>query len=132
VAAVPLQPLWCLDPLALLGKSTIPLAMLVTGALLASISFKSIENIKLLALSQTVKLLALPLVVGLILKSLGIKGIFAEILFLEATMPCLASSAVYALRFGGDVKLAVEGSFWSHALALGTVPLFFWVVGSSF
>jgi predicted permease len=126
VAAGLAWPAWSLDAVTLLGKSTIPLAMLVAGGLLAGVDFKSIENIDLLGLSLGVKLLALPLVVGLALKTLQIKGIFADILFLEACMPCLASSGVYALRFGGDVKLASEGSFWSHLLALLTIPLFFW------
>jgi predicted Na+-dependent transporter len=49
--------------------------------------------------------------------------------FLQACMSSLASSGIYALRFGGDVKLASSASFWSHLIALGTIPLLFWLFG---
>lgn len=118
-------PSWTLQTAQGLGQATIPLAMLVTGGLLAGASLKSLENKGFLALSLGVKLLALPILVGLGLKTLGIQGVLAGVLFLEASMPSLASSGVYALRFGGDVKLASEGSFWSHLIALATIPALF-------
>jgi predicted permease len=120
-------PSWALNAATGLGAATIPLAMLVTGGLLAGASLKTIENKGFIALSQLVKLLALPVLVAVGLKSLGIEGVWAGVLFLEACMPSLASSGVYALRFGGDVKLASEGSFWSHLLSLATVPALFWL-----
>jgi predicted permease len=122
-------PAWAMETLTQLGKSTIPLAMLVAGGLLAGVNFKSIDNKGLLASSQALKLLLLPVLVGFTLKILHLHGVWAGLLFLEASMPCLASSGVYALRFGGDVKLATSGSFWSHLAALVTVPLLFWLFG---
>jgi hypothetical protein len=68
--------------------------MLVRGGLLAGVGFKSIENKGLLDSSQLVKRLILPVLVGLTLKSLHVQGVLAGLLFLEASMPCLASSVV--------------------------------------
>lgn len=120
-------PSWALKTASGLGQSTIPLAMLVTGGILAGVSLKTIENKGFISVSLFVKLLALPVLVGLGLKSLGIQGVRGGVLLLEAAMPSLASSGVYALRFGGDVKMASEGSFWSHLAALATLPLLFWL-----
>lgn len=122
-------PSWALESLSLLGKATVPLAMLVSGGLLAGVSFKSVENKGFLATALSIKLLLLPVLVGLALKSLGIQGILAGVLFLEASMPTLASAGVYALRFGGDVTLASSGSFWSHLIALASIPALFWLFG---
>jgi predicted permease len=117
-------PSWLDGSLTSLGQATIPLAMLATGALLGATTSKSIENKGILGTALLVKLAALPLIVAISLKMLGIHGVSAGVLLLEAAMPCLASSAVYAARFGGNVKLGAEGSFWSHLAALATFPVF--------
>lgn len=118
------QPLphWLSVTLDGLGQSTIPLAMLATGGLLAASGHKIIENKGVLGLSLLLKLLVLPVLTLLILKNLRISGILAGILLLQACMPSLASAAVYASRFKGDPVLAGNSSFWSSLASLATIP----------
>jgi malate permease and related proteins len=124
-------PSWLYVTLDGLGQSTIPLAMLATGGLLAASGRKMIENKGVLGLSLALKLLVLPALTLLVLKSLEITGILAGILLLQACMPSLASAAAYASRFKGDPVLAGNSSFWSSLAALGTIPAWM-ALGSAF
>lgn len=115
-------PAWGQESVHQLGQATIPMAMLATGGLLAASGRKMHENKGVLGLSLTLKLLALPALMLLGLKTLGIQGLLAGILLLQASMPSLASAAAYASRFKGDPVLAGNSSFWSSLAALGTIP----------
>jgi predicted permease len=115
-------PPWLFVTLDGLGQSTIPLAMLATGGLLAASGRKMIENKGVLGVSLSLKLFVLPALTLLILKSFAITGLLAGILLLQACMPSLASAAAYASRFKGDPVLAGNSSFWSSLAALGTIP----------
>jgi predicted permease len=66
----------------------------------------------------------LPAIVLVALKVLGIHGVLAGILVLQAAMPSLASAAAYASRFGGNPEMAGEGSFWTSLASIVTIPAF--------
>lgn len=116
-------PAWLGQSVHQLGQATIPMAMIATGGLLAASGRKMTENKAVLGLSLGLKLILLPALVLLGLKMLGIEGLLAGILLLQASMPSLASAAAYASRFEGDPVLAGNSSFWSSLAALGTIPL---------
>lgn len=116
-------PTWAFQTIEGLGQSTIPMAMLATGGLLAVSTRKVIGNRLFLWLGLGLKLVALPALTVLILKMTDIKGVLAGILLLQAAMPSLASAAAYASRFRGDPVLAGRSSFWSSLVALVTIPL---------
>lgn len=115
-------PDWAHGTLEALGSSTIPMAMLATGGLIAAAGRNMAENKAVLGLSLALKGLVLPAAVLLGLKMLGIQGLLAGLLLLQACMPSLASAAAYASRFDGDPVLAGNASFWSSLAALGLIP----------
>lgn len=117
-------PAWIHFSLQGLGQSTIPMAMLATGGLIAAASGNPFENKAFLGTVAILRNLALPLVTLILLKTLGITGVLAGILLLQSAMPSLASSAAYASRFQGDPFLAGWGSFWTSLISLATIPLF--------
>lgn len=124
------MPSWAHLSLSGLGHSTIPMAMLAIGGLMAASGRKMTENKGVLALSLGLKLFVLPALTLLALKSLGIQGVLAGILMLEASMPSLASAAAYAVRFEGDPVLAGNASFWSSLMGLATIPAWIAVGGA--
>jgi len=48
--------------------------------------------------------------------------------YLIATMPVAISCSVMTERYGGDVSLAAEGTFYSTLFSLLTVPAMFWLI----
>jgi predicted permease len=119
------MPGWLLFPIAELGQATIPLAMVVTGAILSEVRLGSQANWKLLGWASAIKLLALPAVALLVLKTWQPAALVAGQIMLQAAMPSLASTGIYARRFGGDVAQGAAGSLVTTLLC----PLFlpFWM-----
>jgi predicted permease len=117
-------PDWASWTLNSLGQTTIPLAMVAIGALLGTSDGNSIGNKWVLGTVVGLRLLAAPALVLLGLKMIGIKGVLAGLVLLQAAMPSLASTAAYASRFGGDPVLGGKGSFWTSLGSLATLPLF--------
>jgi predicted permease len=120
------MPVWLFEPMDMLGKATIPMAMLATGAILAQSTAAWKGRELALAFMAFFKLAVLPFVAFIILKPFKINdfhGIWASVVLLQAAMPSLASSGVYARRFGGDAALAATGSLITTVLCLITLPL---------
>jgi len=116
---------WLLEPVSMLGKSTIPLAMIAVGAILSEVRWKQQKQNKLLAWTVALKLVALPAIVLMLLKAWQPTAIIAGVLLLQASMPSLASAGVYARRFGGDAGLAASGSLLTTLLCPVALP--FWM-----
>lgn len=116
-----MPPGWLLDALNWPAQATIPLAMIVIGAILAPKSIKVLEIKGEILTVAMLKLAALPALAFLVLKVLDLKGLSADTVMLQATVPCLASTAAYAQRFGGDPKLAAQASFLTTMLSFGTI-----------
>lgn len=119
-------PPWVYEPLDALGKATLPLAMIATGAILAQATGSWQGRGTLLASVAVVKLVVLPLLVLICLKPFkngAFGGVGASLVLLQAAMPSLASAGVYARRFGGDAGLAASGSLVTTLLSPLTLPL---------
>ncbi len=114
-----------LEPISALGKTTLPLAMVCTGCILAGAGGLRTASWGLIGVMGGVKLVLLPLIVYLAFKDNSFSDSSHGVLLLQAAMPCLASAGVYAQRFGGDAKLAAQGSLFTHVLAIFT--LIFWL-----
>lgn len=119
-------PVWLFEPIEALGKSTLPLAMLATGAILAQSGAIWQGRGRLLGSLGAYKLLILPGLAYLCLKPLQngpFGGVGAALVLLQAAMPSLASAGIYAKRFGGDAPLAAAGSLASTLASPLTIPL---------
>lgn len=120
--AVPLQ---CVHVMGWVGKFTIPMALLMIGWLLSEAYGKTQFNASI-ALSCFIKLVFVPALVLVLLKSFGsfLQPVVKTVILLEAAMPAMSSSAVFAKRFGGDTQLASSGVFYGTLFSFLTVPFF--------
>lgn len=118
-------PRFFLDTSKILGDATIPLAMLVVGAILASGQFKEGATFKEISSIVFCRLILIPIIYLAILGQFkGISPLLRSIIILQASMPSASSSPLLAKRFGGDYDLAASGVFFSTLFSIVTIPIF--------
>lgn len=110
------------------GSTTIPLSMLLMGALIANIELKEsflfhLKN-KTLWMVTFVRLMVIPLCLfPLLFISLPLPLLVTAILV--SGMPAAPTIALYAQKFGGDTNYAAMGSAWTSLLSIVTIPFLY-------
>lgn len=108
------------------GSTTVPLSMLLIGALIANMSltnFSLLKN-KTLWLITVVKLLLIPLLLfPVILFSLPFSILATAVLV--SGMPSASTIALYAQKYGGDMNYAAMGTFLTTLLSVLTIPILY-------
>lgn len=118
-------PRFFLDGSRLLGDATIPLAMLVVGAILASSKFRSGVNFKVISTIIFCRLIFMPLLfLGIIAFFKDLTPLMRSIIILQACMPSASTTPLLARRFGGDHDLAANGVFFTTLISIITIPVF--------
>lgn len=120
-------PVFVLDTCKILGDATIPLAMLVVGAILAGgrSSDAARPRIKEMATLVFCRLILIPLIFLGVAKFIpGISDLMRSVIVLQACMPSGATSAIFAKRFGGDQNMAANGIFYTTLISIITIPIF--------
>ena len=112
----------------LLSQATSPLAMIVVGILLSRSNIKEcITNGKLYIIS-IFKLLIFPLLIFLVLKTLGFIGMEIIIPTVMLSMPTAAYVAMFSANLGNDANLASQIVFISSLMSLITIPIMVYLV----
>ena len=81
------------------------------------------------------RLIAVPLCTAGVLALLNFSGLVSlhgvpyHVIITEEAMPCAAYGAIFATKFGSDVKFASKTVAIATALSVLTIPLVVWVVG---
>jgi len=121
-------------PLKGLGGTTLYLAIIYLGVLLAQSKIKnSLQSINVYALSFN-KMFLLPVVFIFMFKALfnvlniEINTVAFSSLILESAMPCMAILVLVAKRFGGDDELAMKNVFISHIFSLISLPFILYML----
>jgi len=122
------------NPLRGLGKSTIYMAMLYVGAILAqNPMIKSFRKPEIYMLVFN-KMLLIPFVL-LVMINISSSifnfeiGIIAKtVVVMQTAMPCMAMVVVLAKKFGSDDIHATENLFLSTILSLATLPLIYYLI----
>ena len=118
-------PAFFLEASHILGQATIPLALLVIGAILAGGRLRkkvSYRTISFLVICRLVVMPALALVVTALFTNLPY--LIRAIIVLQAAMPSASTTPLFTQRFGGDHNLAASGVFFTTLLSIVTVPFF--------
>lgn len=122
------------NPLAGLGKTTLYLAMLYIGILLAKSKVVTMfKKIDVLVLSLN-KLLIIPIILILSIRlilnifSVHMNEIAFSVIILEAAMPCMTILVILAKRFGADDKKAMEDFVVSTILSILSLPLIIYLM----
>jgi len=106
-----------------IGKTTTPLAMLVVGALLATLPVsRLIGDWRVFAISA-LRLLILPILAFLILSPLISDRMLLMTTVLLIAMPVAANTVLLSEEYGVDATLASQGVFLSTLLSLASIPL---------
>lgn len=121
-------------PFSGLGKTTIYLAMLYIGAVLAQNPvFAAFRKTEIYMLIFN-KMLLIPFLLLLIINitssvfNIHIGNIAKTVVVMQTAMPCMAMVVVLAKKYGSDDIHATENLFLSTILSLATLPLIYFII----
>ena len=97
-------PVFLSDAVNMLGRCTMPLAMLIVGSILSQVNFKTVFE-KAAFYYSAIRLVAIPAVIFTVLKLLGTDPIVTGVSVLSAAMPAALISAMLAQQYGRDALL---------------------------
>jgi len=117
-----------------LGSTTLYLAMIYIGIMLANTSFVKPFTRKDTLLLSFSKLLLIPVILLFIVSlirqyaAFEIDRLALSVLILEASMPCMTILVILARRYGADDRRAMENFVASTVLSLLTLPVILWLM----
>ena len=109
--------------LEMLGNTTTPLSMLFAGSILADMKAKEVFTNKHVMVGSFIKLMLLPLLVLVLLKSLATDEIMIGIPVVITAMPTATNCAIFATKYGNDYHMGSQAVFITTLLAMLTIPL---------
>ena len=114
--------------ISLLGELALPMALVLTGARMASMKPEERIPLRAIAAITGIRLVAIPLLTGLALNvavalGAGISPAAATVILLVAAMPVALNSSLFIIRFGGDSALSAKSVVVTTFLCVITVPL---------
>ena len=115
-----------LEPMGQLGQAAFPLAMLILGAYLYKYRAHIPETKLPVILAVFIKMFVLPAIILGVLTLIPLSGVLRFFIFLEAILPAAVSLVVIGSFTGADNKLFSSVIFYTHLLAIVTIPL--WLV----
>jgi predicted permease len=92
------------DAITLLGRCTMPLAMLIVGSILSEINFRTVFE-KSAFYNSAIRLVALPAVIFIVLKLIGTDPIVMGVSVLSAAMPAALVTAMLHRNTDGTPSL---------------------------
>ena len=121
------------NPISGLGKTTIYLAMLYIGAVLAqNPMMEAFKKMEIYVLSFN-KMVFVPFILLLIINlissqfNIHIGNIAKTVVVMQTSMPCMAMVVVLAKRFNSDDIHAPENLFLTTIISLGTLPFIYYL-----
>lgn len=110
-------------PLTMLGGLTTPLAMVVTGAMLARTPIRSVVGDWKLYAVTALRLAVFPLIAGIALHIAGVRGELRDITIIIAGMPSASNTSLLAEVYGGDTDTASAAVFITTLFSVASIPL---------
>jgi malate permease and related proteins len=110
-------------PLGMLGSLTTPLAMIVTGAMLARTKLRvAFADWRMYAVSA-LRLVVWPALTWVVLSLVGVEGELKYITTIVAGMPSASNTSLLAEVYGGDADTASSMVCMTTLLSVATIPL---------
>ncbi|MDD3681391.1 MAG: AEC family transporter [Mesotoga sp.] len=116
-------PLFLDEALALLGQSTVPLAMVVAGIILASAKLSTILKSRTVIFYSLVKLCIAPVIAFFLLSAVEMPTMVEKILIIMSAMPAAANTSIFARIFDSDYELSSKLIASSTLFSMITIPL---------
>ena len=107
-----------------MGNVTTPVAMLILGSTIAGMAWKELFDEWRIYVFTGIKLLIIPiLVIGFLNLIPNMNPLIRGSLILLSATPVATNTTMLAIEFGGDMKLASKGIFFTTLLCMLTIPL---------
>ncbi len=112
------------QPISLVGAMTTPLSMIIIGAMIAGSKVKAILGNKEVWLSVVVRLVLIPVITFGLFYVLGIGGMVASVVLIQAACPTAATTSVLAIQFGHDESVGAGTVVLSTICSIVTLTVF--------
>jgi len=116
-------PGWLAAPFETLGDATLPLALLVGGALVGDIRSQTLAWRQQLTGLTFIRLVATPLIVSMILLGIDQLDLAKSVIIVQAAMPVGLTPSIMAKAYGADAQFAASATLWSTLASMLTLPL---------
>ena len=107
----------------LLGDLTTPCALLIIGSSLSHIPVRDMLGNRFAYAISLLRLIVLPLVVGVVLRLLGVDRFVANVAVVLSAMPIATNGIMMCLQYGKDERVMTQGLFLSTLFSVVTIPL---------
>lgn len=107
----------------LLGDLTTPCALLIIGSSLSHIPVRDMLGNRFAYAISLLRLIVLPLVVGVVLRLLGVENFVANVAVVLSAMPIATNGIMLCLQYGKDERVMTQGLFLSTLFSVVTIPL---------
>lgn len=107
----------------LLGDLTTPCALLIIGSSLSHIPVRDMLGNRFAYAISLLRLIVLPLVVGAVLRLLGVENFVANVAVVLSAMPIATNGIMLCLQYGKDERVMTQGLFLSTLFSVVTIPL---------
>lgn len=107
------------------GACMSPLAMILTGFVVANFSIKTLAKVKRIYLASVLRLVVLPLVFVLVLKLLNTDSTIIMLTLCATAMPLGLNTVVFPAAYGGDTTPGASMALISHLMSIITIPIMF-------
>lgn len=124
ISGVPL-PKFFTSAVSSAGACMSPLAMILTGFVVADFSIKKLASVKRIYLASILRLIVLPLAFVLILKLLKTDDTIVMLTLCATAMPLGLNTVVFPAAYGGDTTLGASMALISHLISIVTIPIMF-------
>lgn len=134
IAAVIVQlpvPDFIIRPMSHIATSVTPLAMMFIGSVLRFADYGKIAHLKELLIIVGYRLLAVPVVTGVICMLLPVPTVMKHVFFIIANMPAMAQLPIMAKEVGSDYELASMITALTTACSMAAVPIYIAVMSST-
>lgn len=124
LSSVPL-PKFLITSISQAGVCMSPLAMVLTGFIVANYSIKTLAKQKRVYLASVLRLIILPLVFVVILKLLNTDSTIIMLTLCATAMPLGLNTVVFPAAYGGDTTPGASMALISHLMSIITIPIMF-------
>ncbi len=107
------------------GACMSPLAMILTGFVVANYSFKTLASKVKIYIASILRLIILPLAFVLVLKLLKTDSTIIMLTLCATAMPLGLNTVVFPAAYGGDTTPGASMALISHLMSIITIPIMF-------
>ncbi len=107
------------------GACMSPLAMVLTGFIVANYSFKTLAKTKRIYLASILRLIILPLIFVMVLRLLKTDSTIIMLTLCATAMPLGLNTVVFPAAYGGDTTPGASMALISHLMSIITIPIMF-------